>query len=320
VLKKADVKKERNKSKTVKENTNLYDIPLGAKIVAYIITSIAAIGCILPFLLTVSISITDESVLKTSGYSLIPQKIGFQGYQYVLKHSEQIFNCYGNTILITVAGTVIGLFLMTMYSYVISRKQFPLRKQLTFIPLFTMLFSGGMLGCYIINTNVLQLQDTMWALILPCCMSGMYVLILRTFMANSVPDSVVESAKIDGASEFTCYWRIVIPMAIPAIATIALFLAVGYWNDWQQGFLYIISNNDIMPIQLFLKRIEDEVQLLTSNTGNMSLAEMNELQKSLPSVSIRMCLVVIVVLPILVCYPFFQRFFVQGITVGAVKE
>ena len=314
------LKKRKNKQKEVNENTNVFDIPVGVKVIAYIITTLFAVGCILPFLLTVSISITDESVLEQAGYSLIPEKLGFQGYEYVLKHHEMILKCYGNTIFITVVGTLLGLLLMTMYSYVISRKQFPLRKLFTIIPLITMLFSGGMLGSYMVNTNILHLQDTIWALILPSCMTPMYVLILRTFMSNSVPSSVLESAKLDGASEFICYARIVVPMAVPAIATIALFMAVNFWNDWQTGFLYIITNNDIMPIQLFLKRIEDEVEILANATMNMNHAEMSELQKSLPSISIRMCLVVIVVLPILMTYPFFQRFFIQGITVGAVKE
>ena len=208
---------------------------------------------------------------------------------------------------------------MTLYSYVISRKYFPSRKLFTFIALFTMLFSGGMLPSYIVNSNILHLKDTIWALILPACMSGMYVLILRTFMANSIPDSVVESAKIDGAKEFTCYYKIVLPMAVPAIATIALFLAVNYWNNWYLGFLYVVTNTKIMPIQLLLKRMENEVQFLANNAGLLGVAEASAIKDSIPGETIRMCLVVIVVMPVLIVYPFFQRFFVQGITVGAVK-
>lgn len=308
-----------NQQRRKKVETSVFDVPLYAKLTAYAVSTVLSICCILPFLLTLSISFTDETSLKLNGYSLIPSKWGFQGYSYILKNGTQILRSYGVTITVTVLGTLLGLLLMTMFAYVISRKYFPSRKLFTFIALFTMLFSGGMLPSYIINSHVLHLKDTVFALILPLCMRAMYVLILRTYMSTSIPDSVVESAKIDGAKEFTCYLKIVLPMAVPCIATIAMFLSVNYWNDWYYGFLYIVKNDKIMPIQLLLKRIENEVQFLANNAGNMGALETAAMKESIPGETIRMCLVVIVVVPILVAYPFFQRYFVQGITVGAVK-
>ncbi len=301
------------------KDIDVFAVPIGVKAIAYCITTAMTVLCILPFLLTLSISITDEAALRTHGYSLIPAKLGFQGYIYVMKNSAQIFRSYGVTIFVTIVGTLVGLFIMTLFAYAISRKNFPFRKSFTFISLFTMLFSGGMLPKYIVVANVLHLKDTIWALILPCCMSAMYILILRTFMANSIPDSVVESAKVDGAEEFTCYYKIVLPMAVPSIATIALFLSVNYWNDWYHGFLYIISNTKIMPIQLLLKRMENEIQFLANNAAQMGASESAAMAANIPGETVRMCLVVIVVVPILIVYPFFQRFFVQGITIGAVK-
>lgn len=303
-----------------KLNTSAFDVPVYVQAIAYIITTALALMCILPFLLTVSISFSDEAALREHGYSLIPPAFSLEGYSYLMKNSAQIIRSYGVTIFVTLSGTILGLFIMTLFAYVVSRRYFPWRRSFTFVALFTMLFSGGMLPSYIINSHFLHLKDNILALILPCCMSAMYVLILRTFMATSIPDSVVESAKIDGAHEFTCYFKIVLPMAVPAIATIALFVAVNYWNNWFQGFLYIVTNTKIMPIQLLLKRMENEVQFLANNAGQMGVAEAAAMKESIPGETIRMCLVVLVVLPILVSYPFFQRYFVQGITVGAVKE
>lgn len=307
------------KTKQRKLNTSDFDVPRYIQAIAYVITTLLALACILPFLLTVSISFTDEAALREYGYSLIPKAFSLEGYRYLVKNSSQILRSYGVTIFVTVTGTVLGVFIMSLFGYVVSRRYFPWRRSFTFIALFTMLFNGGMLPSYIINSHLLHLKDNILALILPCCMSAMYVLILRTFMGTSIPDSVVESAKIDGAHEFTCYFKIVLPMAVPAIATIALFVAVNYWNNWFQGFLYIVTNTKIMPIQLLLKRMENEVQFLANNAAQIGSAEAAAIKAGVPGETIRMCLVVLVVLPIMVSYPFFQRYFVQGITVGAVK-
>lgn len=313
---KTDVRKKNALPAKVRE---IQEIPLWVKTVAYIITTMLSLVCIFPFLLTLSVSLTDEDALREFGYRLIPAKIGLQGYEYIMQNSTQIFRSYGVTIFVTVVGTLVGLFLMSSYAYVISRKYFPWKKQITFVAFIPMVFTAGMLPSYLVNTVLLHLRDTVWALILPASMIGMYVLILRTFMSTSVPDSVVESAKMDGANEFICYIKIVLPMSIPALATIALFLTVNYWNNWMLGFLYILTNKTIIPIQLLLKRIENEIQFLANNVGMMSASEAAAIKASIPGESVRMCLVVIVAVPIVVAYPFFQKFFIKGITVGAVK-
>ena len=222
------------------------DIPLWAKVISTVITSIFAISAILPLLLVVSISLTDEQTLKLTGYSLIPPKISFEGYKYVLDNSSQIINAYGVTILSTVCGVSLGIIIMTMFAYSLSRKKFKFRRPLSFMATFTMLFSGGMLSQYIVNTSLLHLKDTFAALVLPTCMSTMYVLILRSYMENSIPESVVESAKIEGAGEFLCYKKVVMPMAVPSVATVMLFTSVQYWNAWYSAFLYIVNNKKVI--------------------------------------------------------------------------
>ncbi len=316
------LKIEKNKKiKQIADNNTacVTDVPVWVKVILYILTTCLAISTIVPLLLTISVSLMDAETLAIQGYTLIPKNISFEAYEYIFNNGSKIWRAYGITIFITVVGTVLGLCLMTLYSYAISRKYFPWKSQFTFIIFFTMLFNGGTVPTFLVVTQVLHLQDSIWAMILPCCYSTMYILIMRTFMQTSIPDAVVESAKIDGAGEFLCYFRIVLPMAIPTIATIGLFLAVAYWNSWYQGFLYILQNDDIIPIQLLLKRIENQIQYLTSNEGSMSYAEAEKLRQSLPSDAVRMCLVVMVAVPILIAYPFFQRFFIRGITIGAVK-
>lgn len=296
------------------------DVPMAARITASVITTLFAVSALLPLLLVISISFTDEQALKLHGYNFIPAKFSLEGYSYVLNNARQIFVSYGVTITTTVSGVILGLLIMTMFSYSLSRKSFVLRRPLSFMAVFTMLFSGGMLSQYIINTQVLHLKDTFAALVLPSCVSTMYIMILRSYMENSIPASVIESAKIDGAGEFLCYWKLVIPMAVPSIATVALFMSVAFWNAWYQAFLYIVNNKSLVPIQLLLKRIENEIQYLAQNSGNISGGEAMVLQANIPSESVKMCLVVLVVVPILIAYPFFQKYFVKGITLGAVKE
>ena len=296
------------------------DVPTGARIVSMLITTMFALVCIAPLWLVISISFTDEKALMLNGYSFIPSDFSFAGYSYIFNNARQIFSSYGITIASTVIGVTLGLLIMTLYAYAISRPYFAYRKLFSFLAFFTMLFNGGMLSAYIINTNILHLKDSFFALILPTCVSTMYIMVPRSFMSTSVPASVVESAKIDGAGEFRCYWNIVLPMALPSIATVALFTTVTYWNAWYSAFLYIVNNKALVPIQLLLKRIENEIQYLAQNSGNLGAGELAVMQADIPSESVKMCLVVIVVVPILIAYPFFSKYFVKGITIGAVKE
>ena len=208
-----------------------------------ILLAILSLFCIIPFLFVIIISITDENSLAMNGYRFIPEKISFYAYEYIISAGESIIKSYGVTILVTVLGTVLGLLLTGTYAYALSRKNYAFRKFFTTVITIPMLFSGGMIANYLIVTKVLMLKDTIWALILPLCLNSFNIIVLRTFFKTSIPDAVVESAKIDGASEWRLFFQIVIPMALPGLATIGLFLTLSYWNDWFNAMMYIDDQN-----------------------------------------------------------------------------
>lgn len=310
-------------TKAVKKNkeddsASINDAPRWVKVLALIITTIIAICTILPLIMVVAVSFTEESSLALNGYKIIPEKFSLDAYQYIVDNGSQIWHAYGVTILVTVAGAAIGLIGMSLFAYAVSRSQFPWSTQFVFVAFFTMLFHGGTVPTYMVISNILNLRDTIWAQILPGCISASYILILRTYMKTTIPGAVVESARIDGAGEYRCFFTIVLPMAVPVLATIGLFLAIHFWNGWYNAFLYISKNDNIVPIQLLLKRFESNMEFL-SNSTELSPEEAETLLNSMPTESARMALVVLVAGPILLAFPFFQRFFVKGITVGAVK-
>lgn len=297
------------------------DLSIFVRMIFFVITTLLTVTTLVPLVLTVVVSFTDNETLMLEGYKLWPSKWSTSAYEYLFRSGSDIWQAYGVTIFITVIGTVLGIIFMSLFAYAVTRKSFPWRRQFVFFVYFTMLFSGGLVPTYINISNNLHLRDNILVLILPLCVNATYILIMRTYMRTSIPDSVEEAARIDGAGDFRCYWQIVMPMCIPVIATIALFLAVIYWNDWYTGFLYIIQNDDIVPIQLLLKRIENNIQYLSNaaSTG-MSGIEIQMLNETLPEESVKMALVVMVTTPILISYPFFQKYFINGITIGSVKE
>lgn len=282
-----------------------------------IIAGLFALICVFPFIFVVIISFTDEKVLARDGYRLIPAEWSFAAYQFVWQSGDTLLRAYGVTILVTVLGTIISLVLMSLYAYAISRKSFRYRRFFSIFAILTMLFNGGMIPTYMVVSQLLGMKDTIWALILPLAMNAFYIMILRTFYSTSVPDAIIESARIDGAGEFYTFLKIVIPLSLPGLATIGLFSTLGYWNDWFNALLYIESPN-LVPLQSMLMRIESSIQFIQQNSANssMSLAAM----QSIPQDTSRMAMVVLATLPIIFAYPFFQRYFVQGLTVGAVKE
>lgn len=282
------------------------------------ILTILSLLSIIPFIFVIIISLTDENSLVMNGYRFIPEKWSLYAYRYIIEAGENILRSYGVTILVTVVGTLIGLFLTGTYAYALSRKTYAFRSFFTKVITIPMLFSGGMIANYLIVTKVLMLKDTVWALILPLCMNSFNVIVLRTFFKTSIPDSVVESAKIDGASEWKLFFKIVIPMAMPGLATIGLFLTLGYWNDWFNAMMYIDGQNWI-PLQYLLIKIESSMDWLASNKAMMGVDGI-QAAANLPKETIRMAIVVISTLPIIFAYPFFQRYFVNGLTIGAVKE
>lgn len=315
-------KKERKLEKQIKkieaEQCKYNQIKTSTNILFNIILAVLSLVCVIPFIFVIIISLTDENSLAMNGYRFIPEELSLYAYEYIVSAGENIIRSYGVTILVTVLGTVIGLLLTGTYAYALSRKTYAYRSFFTKVITIPMLFSGGMIANYLIVTKVLMLKDTIWALILPLCMNSFNVIVLRTFFKTSIPDAVVESAKIDGASEWRLFFQIVIPMALPGLATIGLFLTLGYWNDWFNAMMYM-DNPNMIPLQYLLIKIESSIDWLASNKAMMGVDGI-QAAANLPKETIKMAIVVISTLPIIFAYPFFQRYFVNGLTVGAVKE
>jgi putative aldouronate transport system permease protein len=286
-------------------------------IIFNLIAGLFALACVFPFLLVMVISFTDEKTLAQDGYSLFPNKWSTDAYSYLFKAGDQLLRSYGVTILVTVVGTAISLIFISLFAYAISRKGFKYRKFFSFLAFFTMLFNGGLVPSYIVTTKLLGLGNSLWALILPLAVNAFYIMIMRTFFSTMIPDAIIESGKIDGAGEFGIFFRLIVPLALPGLATIALFNVLGYWNDWFNALLYI-ENPDLVPLQSMLMRIENSMQFILANSNNTSLG--TSVLQSMPQDTSRMAMVVLATGPIVLAYPFFQRYFVQGLTVGAVKE
>ncbi len=282
--------------------------------VGHIVMFLFALSCILPFILLFMASFTDEQTLVLNGYSFFPEKFGFEAYEYILRNSSQIFNAYGVTILITVIGTSANVLITSLLAYPLSRKDLPHRKFFNLYVFFTMLFNGGLVPTYFMYVNYLNIKNTLLALLLPGSLlaSAWYVLIMRTYMAQSIPFEVIESAQIDGAKEPKIFFRIVMPMCKPMVATIALFAGIGYWNDWYNGMIYV-TENTLYSMQNLLTRMLLDLQYLSLNASAGSASIMT------PSASLRMAIAAIGIVPIIVIYPFVQKNFVKGITLGAVK-
>ena len=283
-------------------------------IIANIILAVSAIACVFPFIFVIIISLTSEQSLLEHGYSIFPKEWSLDAYKYLLQSGGALAQSYMVTIVVTILGTIINVSMVSSYAYAISRKGFKYRRQFTFLVFFTMLFGGGMVPSYIVMTQVLGLKNTIWALILPLAFNSFNIIVMRTFFQKSVPDSIIESARIDGASEFRIFIKIVIPLALPGIATIALFSTLAYWNDWFNAMLYIDYQN-LVPLQHMLMKIEKNMEFIRQN-AMLSGAVMN----ALPQESVRMAMVVISTLPIACTYPFFQKYFISGLTIGGVKE
>ena len=277
--------------------------------------------CVVPVVFVIIISFSSEASIGQVGYSFHPVEWSINAYQYVwnLKNSAGVplvVLAFFTSIGITLVGTTIGLTLISTMGYVLSRRSFRLRGLYTIIIFIPMIFSGGLLSTYVVNTQLLSLRNTYWALILPLACSSFYVIIMRTLFQTTVPDEIIESGKVDGASQLRIFLQLVLPISLPALATIALFLTFAYWNDWYQASLYIETNRrELYPLQYVLVNIEQNIAYLTNNESNMTADSGNVL----PSETMRMAIVVIAVVPIMFSYPFFQKYFITGLTIGAVK-
>lgn len=284
--------------------------------VLHIVFIIMAVCCVFPILLTVSISFTGNKSLMENGYLLIPKSFSIESYRYILKDPSTILRAYGVTIFNTVVGAFLSTSVIALYAYPLSRKDFVFRKQALLYVFFTMLFSGGTVSWYIVCTTVFHLSNTIWAMILPGLMNVWFVLIMRTFFSTNVPFSIIESGLLDGAGEFTVFFKLVLPISLPGIATVALFQTLWFWNDWWLPIMFIVEPK-LYNLQFLLQRMMQNIQKLNENAEYMANAS-SEIM-NVPSESARMALCIIAMGPILIVYPFFQRYFISGLTVGSVK-
>ena len=279
---------------------------------------VLALACFLPIIFIFIISITKNDVLRTQGYQLYvtAETASFDAYTFLWNQKHIILNALVISVKVTAIGTVLGVMLTCLMGYVLSRKEHKLNGFLTMLVFIPMVFGGGLASSYVVNTQILGLRDNLWVLILPLAVSSFNVTIARTFFRTTVPDSIIESAKIDGASQWTVFFRIVLPISKPVLATIALFLAFGYWNDWYQSMLYI-NDSSLKSLQATLDSMQKSLEYLTKNpSAGMTSAD---LKKAMPEEAVRMAIAFVVAVPIACVYPFFQKYFISGLTVGAVK-
>lgn len=281
-------------------------------VICYVVVTIVALTCLLPFIMLISGSFSSEQAIRFQGYGLLPREFSTAAYELIFKTPMTVIRAYGVSIFITVVGTAFGLLFTTMTAYVIARQDFKYRNQLSFFFYFTTLFNGGMVCTYIFYIQYLHLKDNLLALILPSMFNVFYLLIMRTFVA-AIPTALIESAKIDGAGEYKIFFRIILPLLKSGLATIGLFLALGYWNDWYNAMLYM-NDEKRYPLQYMLYSLMQKTQAMAAiaSQANIQMIDM-------PSNSLKLAMAVVATGPIVLVYPFVQKYFVKGVTVGSVK-
>lgn len=277
---------------------------------------LCAAAAILPVVLVFMISIASEESIRQVGYSFFPVQFSTDAYAFLWNERSTIFGALGISCAVTAIGTVLGVLVTTSMGYALSRPQFKLKSFYTWMIFIPMLFSGGMVASYVVNANILGLRNSIWVLILPLMVSSYNIVICKTYFKTSIPDGVIESAKIDGATQMRTYVSIVAPISKPLFATIALFLCFGYWNDWFLSSLYI-SDKNLISLQALLNNIMRSLEYMTNNpTAGVSL---QQYRAQMPSESVRMAIAIVIVIPIACAYPFLQKYFISGLTIGAVK-
>lgn len=280
-----------------------------------IVLTLFSLACLVPFWLVLIVSMTNQNALLKYGYSFWPKKFDFLAYNFLLQDSEKILRAYGVSIFVTIVGVVMSLLITSAMAFTLSRSSFPYRNVLSFYVFFTMLFSGGLLPWYLVYTRVLHVQDTLLALIIPGLVGGFNVFIMRTFFTNSIPPSLIDSAQIDGASEYRIYFGIIIPLSLPVLATIGLFITVSYWNDWFTSLVFI-KNEKLYSLQYLLNQTLMNAAFLQSIANKAYSSTAKVIQ---PIESIRMAMAMVAIGPMVLVFPFLQKYFVKGLTVGAVK-
>lgn len=286
--------------------------------IGHIIMIILSFNAIIPLILLIMSSITDNDSLIANGYNFFPKKYSLHAYSYIFETGNAVIRSYGVSIILTIVGVTCSLILTTMLGYAISRPGLPGRGIITFLIFFTMLFGGGLVPTYINYSTVFGIKDTFFALLVPGLMTnGFWILLMKSYFVTGVPGEILEAAYIDGASEMQTFLKVAMPLAKPIVATIGLFSGIAYWNDWMNGYVYLNKRTDLYSIQNLLNRMLQNVQYLTQNSGNIVNADQG--LASIPSVSIRMAIAIVGLIPILIAYPFVQRQLVKGITLGGVK-
>ena len=309
-------KEKKHKSHKTMEDSNTHKISKVSNAMFHTVFIIAALTCILPLMLVVMASFTDDMSLRLNGYTLFPKEFSLAAYQLVFARGEAVLSAFKNSLVISLVGTVCSTLVIAMYAYPLSRPNFRYRKIFTWLVLFTMLFSGGLVPWYIMYSQVLGLIDTLPVLIIPYLMNAWYVIIMRTFYRTTIPEEVLESAKVDGAGEFRTFFTIALPLSTAGLATVALFSMLIYWNDWYLPLIYSRSDS-LDTIQNYLRRILERVEFLARMAGQLGSVTVNV--RDLPSETIRMAIAVVAIGPLIFAYPFFQRYFVKGLTLGSVK-
>ncbi len=302
-------------NKKVQKEKLINAISIRTNIILLVLLTVFAAICVLPLILVIMVSFSSEQSIFIKGYSFFPEEFSLEAYRFFLKLGDQIIRSYGITLFVTLVGTLFSLMITTMLSYVLSRPDYRYGKILTMMLLFTMLFNGGMVPSYMVNTQLLGLRDSVWALIFPMSLNAFYVIVLRTFF-KGIPLEIIEASRMDGAGEFRTFLQIVLPLSKPGVATIGLFTVIAYWNDWFLGMLYIFDTKKY-PIQTLLQSMQNSLEALSQSSVNA--LEYAEMAKNAPTDSGRMALTVLVVIPVMLAYPFFQKYFVKGLTVGGVK-
>lgn len=287
-----------------------------AQRVAIVVFILLSLVCVVPLLLVVTSSFTSEKALYSYGYSLFPSEFSLGAYEYLLASKDKLLRSYILSFVVTAIGTFSSVTITVLFAYPLSNKNLPGRNFLSFFIFATMLFNGGLIPTYLVYSQLLHIKDTLWALIVPrLLLSGFSVIMVRTYLTTNIPNEILEAAKIDGSSEMRTFLGIVIPLSLPILATIGFMTGLNYWNDWQNGLYYLVRRTDLFTIQNLLNRILASADALRNSATNEMLQQGFEI----PSVGSRMAISVFAMLPMLIIYPFFQKGFIKGITIGGVK-
>lgn len=304
------------KSSVVADSMKINRVKSGTNAAFNVLFALLAAMAILPVIFVFIISISSEESIRLVGYSFAPRGFSASAYAFLWNERATILQALFISVSVTCMGTLLGLALTTTMGYVLSRPVFKMKSFFTWVVFIPMIFNGGMVASYVVNANVLGLKNTIWALILPLAVSSFNIIICKTFFRSTIPDSIIESAKMDGASQLRIFGQIVLPISKPVLATIGLFLVFGYWNDWFQSSLYI-SDSKLVSLQALLNNMMKSLDYIANNpTAGVSL---QQYRNQMPSESVRMAIAIVIVVPIACAYPFFQKYFISGLTIGAVK-